>query len=151
MLSNGSETHRTSRPEVAGMVKMCLKFSITSAIIETLPKIIGKVTITRRVSNMEKTTENYFNLKSQGLKRAEIATAFGMTEGQLKKYITKMGWAKPRPTIGREDAFDSLNEFSCYWGGFLASDGNVDGKNRVRLMLNYDDTAHLVLVLGSKL
>ena len=92
---------------------------------------------------MEITTENYFELKSRGLKRCEIATTFNMTDGQLKKYITKMGWAKPKPIIEFENAFDELDEYSCYWGGFLASDGNVDSKNRVRIMLNYDDTGHL--------
>lgn len=63
MLSNGSETHRTSRPEVAGMVKKCLKFNIVNVNIETLLQFIGKVTIIRRVSNMEITAENYLDRK----------------------------------------------------------------------------------------
>lgn len=92
---------------------------------------------------MEKTTENYLLLKAQGLKRAEIASAFEMTEGQLKKYITKMGWAKKAPVLANESAFSELTEESCYWGGFLAADGNVDAKQRVRIMLNYDDIGHL--------
>lgn len=92
---------------------------------------------------MEITTENYFELKNQKVLRADIATQFGLTEGQLKKLITKNGWAKPAPKTLNETAFSQYTEESCYWAGFLAADGNVDNKNRIRIMLNYDDTNHL--------
>lgn len=92
---------------------------------------------------MEITTENYFFLKEQGKKRSAIASEFSLTEDQLKRLITKNGWAKKPPIIGNKNAFSSLNENSCYWGGFLAADGNIDSRNRVRIMLNYDDTSHL--------
>lgn len=92
---------------------------------------------------MEITTENYLELKSQKLLRAEIANKFGVTENQLKKIITKNGWAKPAPKTLNEIAFSTYTEESCYWAGFLAADGNVDNKNRIRLTLNYDDTNHL--------
>lgn len=92
---------------------------------------------------MEISTENYFLLKDKKLLRADIAREFEITENQLKKLITKNGWAKKIPTISNKFAFDSFDELSCYWAGFIASDGNVDLKSRVRIMLNYDDTSHL--------
>jgi len=92
---------------------------------------------------MELTTKNYFSLKELGLKRAEIADRFGIPDWKLKKLIAANNWGKPIPKIEFEDVFLTLDEFSCYWAGFLASDGNVDSKNRVRIMLNYDDTGHL--------
>lgn len=92
---------------------------------------------------MEISTENYFSLKNKKLSRADIASIFNLTENQLKKLITKNGWAKKLPIINNKYAFDSYDELSCYWAGFIASDGNIDLKNRVRIMLNYDDTAHL--------
>lgn len=91
---------------------------------------------------MDITTKNYFELKTQGLKRIEIAEKFGLTDGQLKKLITKNGWAKIKPILN-ENSFKELNEGSAYWAGFIAADGNVDSKNRIRIMLNYDDTSHL--------
>lgn len=92
---------------------------------------------------MELTTENYFYLKSLGLKRAEIADKFEIPDWKLKKLIAVNNWGKPAAKIEFEDIFLTLDEFSCYWAGFIASDGNVDSKGRVRLMLNYDDTGHL--------
>jgi len=92
---------------------------------------------------MEVTEQNYFQLKSNKLKRAEIAKEFSLTDGQLKKLISKNGWGKVLPSIEIEDAFSYYDEYSCYWAGFLAADGNVDSKKRVRIMLKYDDISHL--------
>lgn len=92
---------------------------------------------------MDLTSENYFYLKSLGLKRAEIADKFGIPEWKLKKLIAQNSWGKIAPKIEFEDAFSYLDELSCYWAGFIAADGNVDHKNRVRVMLNYDDSSHL--------
>lgn len=92
---------------------------------------------------MELTQENYKELKDKGLKRSEIASAFEIPEWKLKKHIAKECWGKPTPIIEFNDIFSTLDEYSCYWGGFLAADGNVDSKSRVRLMLQYDDIGHL--------
>ena len=92
---------------------------------------------------MELSTTTYTSLKERGLKRSDIAKEFGITEDQLKRLITKNGWGIKRPIIGNTEFFDSYSQESCYWGGFMASDGNVDSKKRVRIMLNYDDTSHL--------
>ncbi len=92
---------------------------------------------------MELTDVNYFLLKEQKLSRAKIAEEFNIPEWKLKKLIALNGWGKPPRTIGNESAFAEFNEYSCYWGGFLAADGNVDSKGRVRLTLNYDDTSHV--------
>jgi hypothetical protein len=92
---------------------------------------------------MELTQENYKILKDKGLKRVEIAQKFNIPEWKLKKHIANNNWGKKRPIIGVPDLFETLNEDSCYWGGFLAADGNVDSKKRIRLMLQYDDIGHL--------
>lgn len=92
---------------------------------------------------MELTQENYIVLKEQGLKRCEIAKVFSIPEWKLKKHIAANRWGKVTPVIEFEDVFEGLDEYSCYWGGFLAADGNVDSKKRIRLMLQYDDIGHL--------
>lgn len=92
---------------------------------------------------MDITKENYFLLKEQGFTRAKIAEQFSLTDGQIKKVISKMGWSKPLPSIANFSAFSTYTEESCYWAGFLAADGNVDSKKRIRIMLNYDDISHL--------
>lgn len=89
------------------------------------------------------TYEDYFGFKNQGLKRAEIADKFGIPDWKLKKIIAANNWGKMAPVVEFENAFKELDEFACYWAGFIAADGNVDSKNRVRIMLKYDDTTHL--------
>lgn len=92
---------------------------------------------------MEITSENYFKLKEQKLSRAEIANNLDIPEWKLKRLISANGWGKPASIIEFEDTFSYYDEYSCYWAGFLAADGNVDSKKRVRLMLKYDDITHL--------
>lgn len=87
--------------------------------------------------------DKYLELKNQGLTRAEIAAVFEIPDWKLKKLIAANGWGKKLPTIEFENAFKEQDEYACYWAGFIAADGNVDSKNRLRVMLNYDDTAHL--------
>lgn len=93
---------------------------------------------------MELTFENYSQLKAEGLKRAEIAQKFEIPDWKLKKHIASYGWGKKAPSIKNADAFDDYTEQSCYWAGFIAADGNVDTKGRIRIMLKYDDMNHLV-------
>lgn len=85
----------------------------------------------------------YTELKEEKLSRLEIANYFEIPEWKLKRIISENGWGKKAPLIGNLSAFNSYNEESCYWAGFLAADGNVDRKGRIRLMLNYDDILHL--------
>lgn len=92
---------------------------------------------------MELNHTNYLELKQSGLSRNEIAARFDIPEWKLKKHIATNNWGKKPPTIGNLTAFDDYSEQSCYWAGFLAADGNVDSKNRIRLMLKYDDLSHL--------
>jgi len=92
---------------------------------------------------MEITFENYIELKKQGYKRAEIANTFNIPDWKLKRIISNRGWSEKPPTIRNTNAFDDYTEESCYWAGFLAADGNVDSKGRIRLMLKYDDILHL--------
>ena len=92
---------------------------------------------------MEITLKNYTQLKQNNLSRAAIAEVFGIPEWKLKKFISANGWGAKAPTINNTAAFDEYTEESCYWAGFLAADGNVDSKGRIRLMLKYDDILHL--------
>lgn len=86
--------------------------------------------------------EQYFELKSKGLKRAEIAAIFNIPEWKLKKIISAEGWGVKRPIIGNQEAFNYLTAESCYWGGFIGADGCITG-DFLKIMLNYDDTSHL--------
>ena len=92
---------------------------------------------------MDITFENYTNLKQNNLSRASIAEHFNIPEWKLKRIISKNGWASQAPVLLNTEAFDEYTENSCYWAGFLAADGSVDAKGRIRLMLKYDDILHL--------
>lgn len=92
---------------------------------------------------MEITFENYIKLKQDNLSRAEIAEQFNVPDWKLKKLIAQNGWGTKPPILLNSAAFDEYTEESCYWAGFLAADGNVDSKGRIRLMLKYDDISHL--------
>lgn len=92
---------------------------------------------------MEINYTNYLELKKTGLSRAAMAEQFNVPDWKLKKLIAANKWGTPRPIIGNESAFDEYSEDSCYWGGFLAADGCVDSKHRVRLMLKHDDINHV--------
>lgn len=91
---------------------------------------------------MQVTHNDYLEYKKTGESRLSFATRFGLTEDQMKKLISKNKWAIKAVTRN-EHAFDDYSEEAAYWAGFLASDGNVDSKNRIRLMLKYDDISHL--------
>lgn len=92
---------------------------------------------------MEINYKNYSELKSSGISRLAIANIFEVPEWKLKRLISTNGWGTKLPTISNEHAFDEYSEEACYWAGFLAADGCVDNKNRVRVMLKYDDILHL--------
>lgn len=92
---------------------------------------------------MEINYENYIELKNRKLLRKDIAKEFGLTEDQIKRVISKNGWGIKAPTFLNKNAFEEYTEESCYWAGFLAADGCVDNKKRVRIMLKYDDINHL--------
>jgi len=92
---------------------------------------------------MEINYTNYTELKNKGITRAAMAEIFEVPDWKLKKLISTNGWGTKKPTISNENAFDDYSEESCYWAGFLAADGCVDIKHRVRIMLNYDDINHL--------
>lgn len=92
---------------------------------------------------MEINYTNYLELKQTGLSRAAMAEHFRVPDWKLKKIIAVNNWGIKKPVIKNEIAFDEYTEYSCYWAGFLAADGCVDSKNRVRVMLKYDDVNHL--------
>lgn len=92
---------------------------------------------------MEITKENYFNLKSQKLKRAEIAYRFSIPDWKLKKIIAKEGWGSKQIRYKYNGCFDFLNKNSAYWLGFFMADGCVTEDDRIRLMLQKSDIAQL--------
>lgn len=92
---------------------------------------------------MEINYTNYLEMKQLGLSREAMAAEFDIPDWKLKKLIAANKWGTPRPTISNESGFDDYSEESCYWAGFLAADGCVDSKCRVRVMLKYDDITHL--------
>lgn len=92
---------------------------------------------------MEINYTNYLELKQTGISRAAMAEHFNIPDWKLKKLIATNNWGTKRPVIGNENAFDDYTEHSCYWAGFIAADGCVDNKNRIRVMLKYDDINHL--------
>lgn len=92
---------------------------------------------------MEINYQNYLCLKEQGLSRLNIAKIFNIPEWKLKKLIALNKWGTVKPTIENTKAFTEYTSESCYWAGFLAADGNVDEKGRIRIMLKYDDIEHL--------
>lgn len=93
---------------------------------------------------MEINKENYDELKNQKLKRAEIAERFGIPDWKLKRIISENGWGRKIPKYTYNGSFDSVTKESAYWLGFLFADGCVDNKNRVRLMLQESDRAHIL-------
>lgn len=92
---------------------------------------------------MELNFENYTLLKDTKITRAAIAEKFGIPDWKLKKHIAANNWGKKAPVILNTGAFDTYSEESCYWAGFIAADGNVDIKDRIRIMLKYSDVEHL--------
>lgn len=92
---------------------------------------------------MEITKENYDKLKSQALKRAEIAQIFSIPDWKLKKIIAKEGWGAKRIRYCYNGCFNSINSNSAYWLGFLMADGCVMDDNRIRLYLQKSDIEHL--------
>lgn len=85
----------------------------------------------------------YFELKSSGLKRREIAESLGISESSLKKHISKNGWAQARAQVRNENFFSEFTEEACYWAGFIAADGCIKDSGTLSICLNYDDTNHI--------
>lgn len=92
----------------------------------------------------ELTKENYLELKNSKLyTRPQMAGIFGIPDWKLKKWIAANNLGTKPPTLSKPRAFMEINKESSYWAGFLAADGCVDEKGRVRIYLQLSDSVHL--------
>ena len=92
---------------------------------------------------MDLTVSNYKEISKQKLSRKEKAELFGIPEWKLKKWVAANKVGRPIPTVRNKRAFKEHTREASYWAGFLAADGCVDDKNRVRIYLQYSDHEHL--------
>lgn len=118
------------------------KFKISN---RTFYKILKNNNIpNREILNIDYIINNYKN----GASLKEISKNFKISYTKIVSiliknginYIKKDKYLKYINTEIKENCFEELNEFSCYWLGLLASDGTI-GKNKksIRLGLNIKD------------
>lgn len=92
----------------------------------------------------ELTVENYLELKNSKLyTRPQMAGLFGIPEWKLKRWISENNLGTKLPTIASPRAFKEFTPQSSYWAGFIAADGCVDEKGRLRFYLQLSDSTHL--------
>ena len=93
---------------------------------------------------MELTKENYLKLRDKKEHtRPQLASIFGIPDWKLKKWIASNNLGVKRPTLGKPRAFREETPEASYWAGFIAADGCVDDKGRVRFYLQLSDSTHL--------
>lgn len=93
---------------------------------------------------MELNKENYLKLRdSKRYTRPQMAGIFNVPDWKLKKWIATNKLGVSRPQVRNPKAFEEHNPQSDYWAGFIAADGCVDKKGRVRLYLQLSDNTHL--------
>jgi hypothetical protein len=99
---------------------------------------------TYRGSTMELTKENYIKLRdTKKYTRPQMAREFNIPDWKIKKWIAAEGLGITRPTLKNPRAFQHETRDSSYWAGFIAADGCVDEKGRVRFYLQLSDHNHL--------
>lgn len=86
--------------------------------------------------------DKYKELKEQKYSRLQIAEFFNVTENQLKSFIKRNNLGVVKPVINNINAFSTYDEYSSYWGGFIAADGCITG-GTLKICLGYDDLSHL--------
>lgn len=72
-----------------------------------------------------------------------MAGIFGIPDWKLKKWIATNSLGTKPPTVSKPSAFKEITPESSYWAGFIAADGCVDEKGRVRFYLQLSDHTHL--------
>ncbi len=93
---------------------------------------------------MELNKENYLELRNTGKHtRPQMAGIFGISDSTLKRFISKNNLGKKLPIVKNKTVFREDTEQAAYWAGFLAADGCVDAKGRIRIYLQLSDVAHL--------
>ena len=93
---------------------------------------------------MELTKENYIKLRdAKTHTRPQMAKVFEVPDWKLKKWVANNDLGIKRPILGKPRAFQFETEYSSYWAGFIAADGCIDEKGRVRFYLQLSDSKHL--------
>ena len=93
---------------------------------------------------MQLNKENYLKLKNSGkYTRPQMAGLLEVPDWKLKKWIANTGLGTKRPVLSNPRVFKEDTKESNYWAGFIAADGCVDSKGRVRLYLQLSDIEHL--------
>lgn len=93
---------------------------------------------------MELTKENYLKLKSsKKYTRPQMAGILGVPDWKLKRWIATNNLGNKRPILSNPRAFKENTKEAAYWAGFIAADGCVDEKGRVRFYLQLSDASHL--------
>lgn len=94
---------------------------------------------------MELNKENYLKLKETGkYTRPQMAGIFNMPDWKLKKWIANNGMGAIKPVVKNKSVFKNRDcPKANYWAGFIAADGCVDTKGRLRFYLQLSDYQHL--------
>lgn len=94
---------------------------------------------------MELNRENYLELvNSKKYTRPQMAGIFGIPDWKLKRWIASEGLGRKMPKVRNKRAFqDKSCPNANYWAGFIAADGCVDKKGRIRFYLQLSDREHL--------
>lgn len=75
--------------------------------------------------------------------RPQMAGEFGIPDWKLKKWIATNKLGAKIPKVLNPGAFKEITPENSYWAGFIAADGCVDSKGRIRFYLQLSDHQHL--------
>lgn len=90
------------------------------------------------------TLEEFLEARELGLTFKQIGEVFELTERQVNYRTKTWGLDYSKKKGLNEDFFSEKTKATCYWAGFIAADGWIEGeRNRVGLALQAKDIEHL--------
>lgn len=103
-------------------------------------KYIGKIQSLINIDEVKLLISQNFTLKN-------IANKYSISPEGLRKFLIKNNifYKKKLKYISLSNFFDSDNEKSFYWAGFIAADGSISNKSDFSLSLSLKDIDHLYL------